>query len=153
MKTKLYICYIWAGKPRSSPCMFFVDGSVSESPKGSKIVKSIGFPVEFLFPSGLAILPPIISIFYELWIKTLWDICIYLTFCTIFVLKIYEFYYVCVSLSMSIYHVRAGVSENQKRGVRFSGTRVMNFRWGQWSWALWKNSKWSFLTESSPSPL
>ena len=35
MKTKLHICYICVGRPRSSPCVFFlVGGSVSESSKG-----------------------------------------------------------------------------------------------------------------------
>ena len=33
MKTKLHICYICAGKPRPSLCVFLVGGSVSEIPK------------------------------------------------------------------------------------------------------------------------
>ena len=56
MKTKLYICYIRAvvvvvvvGLSPGCVC-FLVDGSVSGSPQESRLVGSVGLPVEFLSP-------------------------------------------------------------------------------------------------------
>jgi hypothetical protein len=53
MKTKLHICYLCVGRPRSSPCVCsLVGGLVSESPQRSRLVDSIGLPVEFLSLRG-----------------------------------------------------------------------------------------------------
>jgi hypothetical protein len=47
MKTELYICYICAGGVGLA-CVSLVGGSISESPQVSRLVESIGLPVEFL---------------------------------------------------------------------------------------------------------
>jgi hypothetical protein len=47
-------------EPRYSLHKFFVDGSVSESPKVSRLVDSVGLPVRFLYTPGPSIFPPIL---------------------------------------------------------------------------------------------
>jgi hypothetical protein len=57
MKTKLHICYICVGRPKTNPVCSLVGGSVSESPQWSRLVDSVGLPVEFLSPSGSPVFP------------------------------------------------------------------------------------------------
>jgi hypothetical protein len=57
MKTDLHICYICVGGLGPDCISCLVRGSVSESPQGTKLVESIGLPVEFLTTSGPPILP------------------------------------------------------------------------------------------------
>jgi hypothetical protein len=51
MKIKQLICYICAGKPRSSSLCCLAGGSDSESAQGSRSVDSFGIPKEFLYPT------------------------------------------------------------------------------------------------------
>jgi hypothetical protein len=60
MKTKLHICYICAGEPRSSPCIHSGWWFRLWEPQSFRLVDSVGLPVEFWSPSGTVILPPIL---------------------------------------------------------------------------------------------
>jgi hypothetical protein len=57
METELHICYICARGLLLVCLCSLVDGSVSESSQRSRLVDSVGLPVEFLSPSGLSIFP------------------------------------------------------------------------------------------------
>ena len=46
----------WLHMYRGNPCV--LGGLVSGSPQGSRLVDSVGLPVEFLSPLGPSILPP-----------------------------------------------------------------------------------------------
>jgi hypothetical protein len=59
MKTKLHTCYLWVGRHRSSLCIFFGRWFRLWESQGSRLVDAVVLPVEFLFLSGLTILPPI----------------------------------------------------------------------------------------------
>jgi hypothetical protein len=61
MKTKLNICYICEGRPRSSLCLIFGWWFSLWEPQGSRLVDSVGLPVEFLSPLGAAILPSMLQ--------------------------------------------------------------------------------------------
>jgi hypothetical protein len=52
MKIKLHICYICAGRSRSSQCMFFGSWFSLWKPQGFRLVDSVGLSVGFLTPSG-----------------------------------------------------------------------------------------------------
>jgi hypothetical protein len=61
MKTKLYICYIYAGEFCPVCVSSLLVAKVSGIPKESRSVDSVGLPVEFVTPSEPLILPPILS--------------------------------------------------------------------------------------------
>jgi hypothetical protein len=48
MKVKLHIWYIWVGRPTSSLCMFLCWWFRPWEPQKSRIVDTVGLPVEFL---------------------------------------------------------------------------------------------------------
>jgi hypothetical protein len=58
MKTKLHICYICAVGLRPASIYSLVGSLVSVSPQESRLVDSVGLPVEFLSPPGPTIFSP-----------------------------------------------------------------------------------------------
>ena len=59
-ENQMHICYICVGNLGSAHVGSLVGGSVSESPQGSRLVDSVGLPVEFLPPLRLQYFPQLL---------------------------------------------------------------------------------------------
>jgi hypothetical protein len=57
METELHVCYICAGGLGPVCACSLIGDSVSENSQESRLLDSVGLPVEFLSPLGPAILP------------------------------------------------------------------------------------------------